>query len=253
MRFSIIFGVNVKFIPVNYQRLILSLLKKSFQLADKNLYNCLYLERKNRIKPFTFSVYFPDAKFENEKIILNKNEFILNFSTFDIPTGLNFYNGLLKYVKQGFFYKTEEFKLNLKAILLKREYQIKENKIRFKTLSPVVVRKHDREKNRDEYLTLENSTKEEFEKVLNSNMANVFKEFLGREYRLNIEPVELKKVAVKISEEGEKRGYIPANIGQFYLEGEKVALDFVYKAGLGARRSFGFGMLEVVKENEPGK
>ncbi len=247
MRFSIIFEINKSIIALNYQKLIISILKKCFQLSNKSVYEIFYNSPK--IKPFTFSVYFPESKFEKNKIKLgNKNEIILNFSTYNTEIGLLFYNGLLEYVKKGFYYKDKEFQLRLKSVILKREYRIKTDRIKFKTLSPIIVRHHIREKNKDEYLTLQNSDLEKFENQLNVNMSYVFKEFLGKEYKLKFKPEAIKSVPIKVSDEKFTKGYIPANIGTFYLEADIEALDFVYKAGLGARRSFGFGMIEVVKE-----
>ncbi len=249
MRFSIIFESSSRKIFLNYQRIILSILKNSFNSNKVDIYS------NNNIKPFTFSVYFPESKFilENgeRKIQLSeKKEFILNFSTWDINIGLLLYNGIIKNITKGFQYKDLSFRI--KSIVLRREILIKENKILFKTLSPIVIREHINKTNqKDIYLTFQNSDIETIQKRLNDNMRLIFKKFLGKEYSINIELLNntsLKTVPVKITGEDSKRGYIPANVGKFFLRGDKKALEFVYKAGLGARRSFGFGMLEVVNE-----
>lgn len=45
---------------------------------------------KLNIRDFTFAVKFPNAKFEKDKIFLDKNQFILSFSTGDNTLGYIF-------------------------------------------------------------------------------------------------------------------------------------------------------------------
>ena len=253
MRIKFGFVSYYETIPIIYRKGVLSILKKAFEGVSLEIYETFY--SKNVVKPFTFSVYIPEAKFIEDRIELGKSkEIFLNFSTCYTDIGLMFYNGMVKNRNFRFQYLKDENGLNLilKNVILKREFRIKSDKVLFKTLSPLLVRKHTKgHKQKDEYLLLNKENLEEFENQMNVNMEPVFKAFMGKVYPLKIyieKEGDIKNVPIKISDTKGNYGYAEGNIGKFLIEGHPDALDFIYKVGLGARRSYGFGMLEVVNE-----
>lgn len=255
MRLAIILKSLTEYMPVDYRRVFVSILKNAFSSVGEDVYNELY--GRPKVKPFTFSVYLPGAKFEENRIWIGKDRLItLNFSTCFTNIGAMFYNGMIKNKENGFKYKGSDdgVYFQLVSVILRTERKIESDKVWFKTLSPLVVRKHiGGEKQKDEYLVLNRDNLKMFEKQLNINMEPVFSEFMNKVYPLKISIVNdkaIKTIPVKIANDEGKIGYIKANLGKFILSGNPDALNFVYKVGLGARRSYGFGMLEVVKEDE---
>ncbi|MHB8089626.1 MAG: CRISPR-associated endoribonuclease Cas6, partial [Anaerolineaceae bacterium] len=122
-------------------------------------------------------------------------------------------------------------------------YPITDNAVRFKILSPIVIRDHDEKEGKDWYLTFED---EGFEEIWKRNLKTELQNTFGRDVSgdinaLRIKPIHLKKTVVK------SYGiYIPCTIGSLVLEGEKYLLEYLYKAGAGSKRSMGFGCLDVV-------
>lgn len=58
---------------------------------------------------------------------------------------------------------------------------------------------------------------------------------------LKMIPIQLKKVVVK-----NYNIYVPCTIGTMVLEGENYLLEYLYKAGIGSKRSMGFGYIDVI-------
>ena len=254
MRLSIILKSLTEYMPVDYRRVFVSILKNAFSSVGEDVYNELY--GRPRVKPFTFSVYFNKVRFpenSSEIVLEGKREIHLFFSTFKYKTGIQFYNGLLKAGKAYtglpiFDYQSGKARLQLMGVKLRRERIIKGNSVVFRILSPVVVRKHQKN-NIDKYITIDDGI-DVLESQLNVNMEPVFKEFLGEKMYLKIEPYGdgLKTVPVKITDGKGNTGIIKGNIGMLKISAPEEALRFIYQSGIGARRSYGFGMLEVIDE-----
>lgn len=243
MRLAIKFETKNSELPIEYRRMLLSVLKKSFEVSSKEVYEAFYKNRDPNLKPFTFAVYLPNPKFDKHSITLGSNEFTLNFSTADYKTGILFYNGLLKNKKTGFSYHYKEndttYQVDLKSVQLnKNEKKSFDNEVVFKTLSPFVVRKHNPEDNKDIYLKPEDS---DFYKILSENTRLKVKEFLNIDEDLKIEPIKLKKIPVK-----HYNRFVEGLHGIVKISGSEKVLDLIYKIGLGANNGYGFGMLEVV-------
>lgn len=236
MRFSIIFKISKPELPVDYRSGFISLLKASYEMACKDKYVELY--EANTLKPFTFSVYFGNmAKILDNKVFINSDRFILNFSTASLELGTFFYNGLLKIKKELKDYPLFEARIALESVNLKKEMQIREDTVVFKTLSPFLVRDYI---DKNKYLK---PADEGFKNQLNQIVAECSKAFLGRESY-----IEFKDVKTTAKPPIFHYGAPVDGIrGIFALKGDSDVLNMIYQIGLGSRRSQGFGMLEVMR------
>lgn len=236
MRFSIIFKIDKPILPVDYRSGFISLLKASYEMSCKDKYIELY--ETNTLKPFTFSVYFGNgSKIQDNKVLINSDRFILNFSTASLELGTYFYNGLLKIKKELKDYPLFEARISLENVNLKREVKIKEDTVAFKTLSPFLVRDYN---DKNKYLK---PSDEGFADQLNQIVSECSKHFMGRDASIEFQTI---KTTTKppIFHYGAPVDGIK---GMFALKGDPAVLDMIYKIGLGSRRSQGFGMLEVMR------
>jgi len=142
MRFltDIIFDKASFNIPTNYRRDIASLLKESLKRTSPELYNRFYGDKKaNPTKPFTFSVYLPNAqsikgkdknylKISDDASNLRAALFI---SSYDPIILINFYNSLLNISDYELFGSVIE----LKHFRLLQEISFNERVALFKTVS----------------------------------------------------------------------------------------------------------------------
>lgn len=236
MRLKIALKLKKPEIDVEYRRIFLSLLKSSFENAGAEIFEKFY-KTESVMKPFTFSVYLHSPKFVGDKISLKSNEVTLHFSTFSREPVIYLYNFL---VKKRFtpYPLANDNELRFLSAHIRNERRITGEEIVFKTLSPFLVRLHNEADNVDRYLI---PGEEGFSDRLKEINEAMFRELLGREESVDIIPVKLKKIPVR-----HYGGLLEANAGVIKATGKPEALDFIYKVGLGSRRSEGFGMLEMV-------
>lgn len=189
------------------------------------------------MKPFTFSLFLPGAKFLQDKIILKNPNITLFFTTVLKEIGIFFYNSLLR-TRFNPFPLPDSNSMQLQRVVLQRERKISTSEVVFKTMSPFLVRLHHPESNKDEYLL---SDDECFENQFRTITRTLFRELTGKEEEIDIYPVKLEKIPVRhygILVESQK--------GILKLAGKPEALNFLYQVGIGSRRSEGFGMLEIL-------
>ncbi len=239
MRLKMEFTLKKPECDVEYRRTFLSLLKNSFEMASDEVYQRFY-GKGTPMKPFTFAVYLHQPKFAGDVIHLNSTEIHLNFSTSLQDLGIYFYNSLIKRKLQFAPYPlANDNDMRLKRISLQKEKPIQTNEVVFKTISPFLVRLHKQESNSDEYLTKQHTL---LVSQMEENIRVQVAELLGRKERVEFMPVLLKD-GFPIKHYGSN---VQGNTGIFKLTGHPEVLDFIYKTGIGSRRSEGFGMLDAV-------
>lgn len=243
MRFALTFHLKTKEVPSDYRRKFISFLKKSFESYDKAIYNKYYKDRDNIEKPYTFSVYFGRAQFSKKKIILEKERINFTFSTFDTESGLYFYNAVLAMVGKKFFLAEDNFMI-LEEINLIKEKAIINEKAIFQTLSPILIREHSKETNKDWYYSIE---EENSIQILKKNMSHQAIKYFGASVendvdKLQIIPIKMKKIVINHYEV-----FVTGNAGTFEVIGKSYLLEFFYKAGLASKKSEGFGLCNVIK------
>ena len=237
MRYQVIVSLSSDEIPKDKNRMFLSLIKYHITENDKQFFESLYAEGETKRKDFTFSLYMPECEFLMDTIKIPKKKIFLNFSTYDLFTGIQFYNAMIhgcgkKYLYNGIAMKNEQ-------VELKQEKVFKGKTAVFKTLSPCVVREHDRETNKDWFHSL-NSEKgrELFAKNLKYQLIDSINDSI---YDVDdIEVLFLENKEVKVKHYGIE---VLANICMFEMSAKPYILEYVYKAGIGSFKSTGFGML----------
>lgn len=239
MRLKMVFHLKKPELDIEYRRAFLSLLKNSFQQASPEVYENFY-GRGVPMKPFTFAVFLQNPEFKGNVILLKSTEITLNFSTYLSDLGIIFYNSLIRGKRRFVPYPLPgDNEMSLGRVSLEKEKQIKSPEVVFKTLSPFLARLHHKEDNADEYLT---KTNQLFVSQVEESMRVMIEVLLGRKERVEFMPVTLSN-GIPIKHYGV---FVDGTTGIFKLTGHPEVLDFVYKVGIGSRRSEGFGMLERV-------
>lgn len=237
MRLKLIFQLENNIVDVQYRKSIISWIKHALESYDKNLYEEIY--QLNNKKTFTFSPILSKPKFEQEKIILQDKQFSLVFSAYNYIYALHFYNA---FVKQKFQkYSLNQNSMTLTNILMLPEREIKENSIKIKMSSPLIVRNHNRETLKDMYYAFD---REEFETYLKINIQEQLQaEKLDASLLegFKIIALQAKKIVIPVYEK-----MIECSIGTFELQGNEVLLNYLYRAGMGAKKAMGFGLFELL-------
>lgn len=241
MRFCVELALENPYITKEKNKMIMHVLKLLFESTDSDKYQEMYEQKKNNEKNFTFSTYLGrGVKFNREDIYLPDKKILLNFSTYDISEGILFYNSFVENI--GLEIPVENNIITINKVKKLNMGLIEEN-ILFSTSSPLVVREHSGDNKKTWYYDISNE--KGFE---------VFKENLRYQLKSNIENIKdkdideiqikvLKNKLVKIKHYGIT---IPANLAIINVNAKAYIIDYLYKAGIGSRRSQGFGFLNIV-------
>jgi CRISPR-associated endoribonuclease Cas6 len=244
VRFKINLNAVDKKIPIGNRFMVCSLLKKAIEIGDSELFNEIYFyeDKKNKkIKDFSFAIYLRDFKVEDSYINVN-GDISITVGTPDYNLGIVIYNGLLKI-------KTFNFKgydLELKTIALLKEAKVKSSKIPCKTLSPVFIKD-----GAGKGIDVHDSNFEEGLNYISNLYLEIYRGYGLRE-RLKFTPINMKKTVVKEEVEGFKEEtnkqflLIDSYKGIFNLSGDESDLQILLEAGIGYRRSQGFGLIDLV-------
>lgn len=243
MRIKVEFECESVELPLDYRRKFISYLKSALEDYNNDLFTALYGEGHSP-KSFCFSIYFlPEVTIAKDGIKLHSKRFLVWFTTRDVLVGVHLVNAFMARHNKWFPLADCNNKLKALSITKVQEYSITDNVVRFKILSPIVIRDHDEKEGKDWFLTFED---EGFEEIWKRNLKTELQNALGRDVSgdinaLRIKPIHLKKTVVKNYEI-----FIPCTIGKLVVEGENYLLEYLYKAGVGSKRSMGFGCLDVV-------
>lgn len=239
MRIEIQFAVRKEEFPLDYRRIFISFLKTCISECNESKYMDKYY-CPGKEKQYSFAVFFDNPQFMQDKIHLGGNKVKLVFSTADRLTGFIFYASFLEHRNRKFPLEDGNEMMLVNAKELKQQ-KITGTQVLLNIASPLCVRKHNAEKNYDYYYSYAH---EEFETVflyvVRAQLENAgFTEKYLEGFR--IVPVSCKKVIVKHYE-----SKIECTLGKIMLEGNPVILQYLLEAGLGSRKSAGFGLLELL-------
>lgn len=262
MRFScnIFLKKRVK-VPSDYRSCLLSLIKEAIKKSGsdgENFYSQYY--NNNITKPFTFSAYIP-MKNQNNEHVLAGDFFKFFFSTNDYEFLMRVYNGLIAVNNTDFQLFGSD--IDIKNFFLCPEKTFVKKEIVFKTLSPFLVRSTV---NGDKYVYPDVAKKQvrnkgkyweevhesSFVDNLKKNLLKLVEKELPESSKTDIH-LELKNPAVVpiIHGSGNKEhSYtmtFPGIKGEIKITASPEVLKLFYDIGIGARRSEGFGMVEVVE------
>ena len=237
-QYKLTFTLSNNQLPREMDRLLVSFLKSSAQAYSQHFYEKLYDKSRSVIKGYTYSCYLPGAKFHNGKIELAGEEFSLLFSDFDQAELLSFFNGFQQMRYRDYPIAGNSMKLT--SIRMQNLQEIREEEIVIRMLSPLIVRRHDAENNKDTYYTCEMNG---FQEALKENTAFLIDKMnlpVSTE-NFSIQTVKGRKVVVPVFGRN-----TDASLGVFKLTGSVQLLNVLLLAGLGARRSEGHGKFEVI-------
>jgi len=240
MRLKLRFNLKTNILPQSYRRSIMSFLKNAIADYNDEKFNELYDPNECKSKSFAFAVALPPGtRFEKDQIRLGDPSITLCFSTFDMADFILFYNAFLNQKKKPFDLPLEN-NMTLQSIEMVNVQPVFKSAIEIKMMSPLVLRKHDRETKKDTYVTYQN---DEF----NDLFIEITKSTLEKAgmaidlQNVKIKPVNPKKTV--ISEFGIK---FQVSIGTYILEGPPELLTFLQSAGIGNRRNAGCGLFQIV-------
>ncbi len=238
MRFKLTFNLENEHFPIQYRKNIMSFIKLSLTEYSEEYYKKLYNQKDNIIKPYTFAVFLKGAKFQEDEIIVESKKIELNIAIADYEIAVILYNAFnhQKYKK----FSLDRNSMTLENITMMLEKEINTDSITVKFMSPLIVR--NRQDRKDYYYSF--CDKELFIETLKINIkeqlkiTNMEKEVVDD---LRIEVVEGKKVITKFYEKK-----IEGTLGIFKISGNKELLKYLYQAGMGSKRSSGFGMFQII-------
>ena len=195
MRINLNFELESNIIIKEYRLAIISFIKHALENQYPNTYNALYKDN-TKMKAFTFGVFLPNAKINDSSIEISKtdkNQTYINitFSIFDNELFIELYNSFNSMINKKYTYNNNSMIMTLRKITMLNEKAINKNKVLIKFLSPLILRNHNRETNKDIYLTFKD---ENFNYILNQSVERISKEF-------NFKSSEIKLITVKTTDE----------------------------------------------------
>ena len=239
MRFKLYFDLEKEEIPIDYRKSIISFFKHCLSEYNEEEFRKLYNDKEPIIKSYTFAVFFNRPEFTKDKVIVNNKKMELNISIYDYHTAIILYNSFNHQKNKNFALCQNS--MILRSITMVEEKEIKSDTIQIKFLSPLVVRDHNRETKKDYYYSYESS---EFVRILKINIKEQMKITDIPSSQLEtftIYPIQAKKTVIQFYEK-----QIEASLGIYQITAQKELLEFLYKAGMGSKRSSGFGMFTII-------
>jgi CRISPR-associated endoribonuclease Cas6 len=242
MRFSLIFELKNNELPLDKNPCIISFFKKALTDYNNGEYFSKYFDGNHK-KNYAFSVLMPKAEIKKDIIIIPGKTITLHFSTNDASTAIIFYNAFVKQKNKEFILPLSNVML-LKKINKENEKYITSDKILIQMLSPLCVRIHDKENNKDLYLETNNAEFEtEIKRIVKVQVLDepLITDAMVNEFRCS--PIQAKKTVVL------HHGiYVTCNFGIFQLVGHPLLLSYLYMNGFGSRSNGGFGLFEIARQ-----
>ncbi len=237
MRLKLNFDLENESLPIQYRKSVMSFIKLSLSEYDEQYYKKYYNDKDTIMKPYTFAMFFRSPKFENDRIIIKDKRLELNISIADYETSIILYNAFNHQKNKKFSLDKNSWILKNINMSLDKKFDSEEITIKF--MSPLVVRSHL--ENKDYYYSYND---EEFKDILKINIKQQLKITdipINLVDSFDIVAIDPKKIIVKFYEKK-----IETTSGIFKISGDKQLLKYLYDAGMGSKRSSGFGMFQII-------
>ncbi|EAF2801151.1 CRISPR-associated endoribonuclease Cas6 [Listeria monocytogenes] len=239
MRIKILCHLSNEEFPLDYRRKIMMIIKKGMKREYPIFFANLY--EQNMQKDFTFSVYFNQPTFEGNLIKVRDKTCIINFSTGEAELAIVFFN-VFTILKNENIKISEDVELKIHSVEVVPTRKIENNIIKFKTLSPIIIRDHNRSTQKDWFYTLED---DEALMILKRNMiAKLTKINYGESIEKEIENMQIKALRFKKTVVRYYKMQIAASLGEFEIKASPRLLNVFIQNGLGTMTGSGFGMIE---------
>lgn len=258
MRFSveILLSGNKLNIPTNYRLSFSSLIKEAINpnQSGTEIYEKYYVREARKVKPFTFSVSFLSDETQKEKGFIHLAAPLtkLHFSASDPVFLIYVYNGLVQLKKDYPLFSGLNARIGRFNLEQQKKFPCCEAS--FKTCSPIIIRDTNESGRSKGYITPDSPL---FEEKLYHSVKSMSKVLLDdapelRRDDFSVEFVKFKTVRIshytkKGAPRNGHRELIEATAGTLKIKAPAPVLQLIYDAGIGAKRSQGFGMLEVSK------
>ena len=240
MRFDVNITLSNKEIPKDKNRMFLSYIKHCLSRNNKRCFEQLYGEGITDRKSFAIASYLPGAIFNENTITIPNNKIKLTISVVDMGLGIEIFNSVMGSVNNTYKYKDCE--LTTKSVKLLREKRIETSVEIFKTLSPIVVRDHVKQDNKDWFYDLSESKGQEI--FLRNLKYQLEEDMPESKYFLDELEVEVLKNKKTVS-----KNYginVQCNLCVIKINGKSEILEHIYKSGVGSFKSQGFGLLDII-------
>jgi CRISPR-associated endoribonuclease Cas6 len=238
----ILLGTSPFKIPVDYRTEISSLIEKTILREAPKVYSHYWRDRTEKIMPFTFSLFIPPARLnESESIHIlecSSNTLGFQFSSCDFDLLNYVYNGLLKVMGQ---YSLFDYTIEFRNFFFQKLKLINDNRVRFRILSPVVVPNRGNKEGK-RYITWEDMS---YSELLINSVETLCRNFIKPDYHLNKNSIEIIPSLCSTTMVEHLSELIPATNGIIEIRAPVEVLRLIYDAGLGTRRSQGFGMVDI--------
>lgn len=237
MKYKVNFKLKNNILKSDYRRIFVSFFKKAISnYMDGYFYNSLYGGSSEK-KHICWSIGLNNPIFNKELITLGSTDLEMTIKTDNNETALIYFSSMLE-MKDKPFNIGNDNQLILKSIRLVKEPEIIGDFSVFKILSPICIRLHDRETNKDIYVDCND---ESFQKELKQKLKEDLEYYDEEIDRLEFDFSNLKKVIVP--------AYglmIPTTIGMFLVRGDNKVLNSMNNRGIGSRKGSGFGLIEAI-------
>lgn len=234
------FKTNEKTLSTDYTRGILSYIKHAISEYSEELFEEWFKKGITVRKQYTFSCYFPGQRYLGDRMSISENNFSINLSVYDVDSFVKLYNALLMQRKQTFNMLGTE--ITLEDIRVQTLPRIECSTVLVKFDSPLIVRKHDKETNKEKYLGYE---EEGFYETLNDNIEASAKAYGISSEGFKFEPVQARKVVIR-----HFRMKVNANIGIYRISGTPELLNYLFAAGIGSATNSGHGKFRIIRRGE---
>ncbi|MEG0249589.1 MAG: CRISPR-associated endoribonuclease Cas6 [Peptostreptococcus sp.] len=239
MRILMKFRMDETFIPLDYHKMIISFIKKSIsEYSDGKFFDEFYSEdiSQNKRKNFSWSVRLISPEFHKNRIEVLDKSFDLTFVIADKMNMLILFNSFLS--QKGKKFKiSRDNSIRLEKISILEEKVVEGNVAQFILYSPLVLRDHNKDNNKDRYITVEDS---DFIEALKINLSRSYPSFEDEIKDLKIDISKMKKQVVPLF------GHmIEVSLGSFLVMANSKLLNVMLSNSIGSRKSAGFGVLSL--------
>jgi len=239
-------------LPIGYNSFIQALLyHKISKLSAKWLHDVGYSAGHRNFKLFTFSSFLESGRFDDES------------KTLTFPTKISFLlsspmNWFLEQITSNLI--KEQFvqlgynKLMMQGINIIPEAEIATTVVKVKALTPITIHSTEKNGDGDTRTYFYSPFEKEFNERINKNLRTKWEALYKDKCYSNIKITPLfengkdNEKCIYFGSKIEKRTFVKGWVGNFLLEGDINLIQLAYQAGIGARNSQGFGMLDILQK-----
>ncbi|GIX41998.1 MAG: CRISPR-associated endoribonuclease [Leptospiraceae bacterium] len=246
MRLKLILSSDKEYIylPIHYNSAVQGMLFKSLpNLLSKFLHDIGFFHNGRKFKLYTFSkINSPFKIFNDTKRIRFKTPITIYISSAIKEITKTLGETLIRkdYIKLG------NNQLYLEGLEFLPSINISDHCIKIRTLSPITAYQTI-EKNGKKFYKYYNPFEEEFQRLIKENVRKKYEIITGKRIDnldFKIKPIHSNKTLIKY-----KNFIVEGYDGEYLIETEPEFFNTIYDAGLGAKNSQGFGMIEIIQEN----